>query len=413
MNKDITTQLQVLLCSHCPTDVEFYCRPCKQNLCLECKQKHVLYLDTKDHDVVIYRLKHGEFITPESCDRHQVCKYKNWCKSCKRPICDPVDEHQGHEILDIKLACTVKRQQHKERIIQIRGDSLPCNRAILAGLESDVKKDVKTLKAKLSSIQQELVVKAENLKKIIEIHSKAVNDLYETNIYTSFVMKHEKMIEYVHRYEQLANKPVRFLLFIKKTPVPKTIELPDNIKCNFNKEIRKRDTLELLFEIKITEAGKRQVRNEHMLRLLKGAILNTKHVDVTNLYHGGHISFVTPDRIWVSDGRSLILTNSKGNNLHHLFDVSEYYGVHAVNNAGELIYVDKDWNINKLSADNTTKSTLIKRTELWEPWCICYSASTGDLLVMMRYDTKNPTIPLSDVKVIPNHPIPQDRQTII
>ncbi|XP_062597435.1 uncharacterized protein LOC134258862 [Saccostrea cucullata] len=220
------------------------------------------------------------------------------------------------------------------------------------------------------------------------------------------------MTEYVHRYEQLANKPVRFLLFIKKTPVPKTKELPDNIKCNFNKEIRIRDTLELLVEIKITETGKRQVRNENMLRLLKGAILNTKHVYVTNLNHGVHISFVTSEQLWVSDGHSLTLTNSKGNILHHLFDVSEYYGVHTVNSEGELIYVDKDWNINKISADNATKSTLIKRTELWEPWCICHSGSTGDLLVMMRYDTRNPTIPLSDVKVIRYSSTVQQIQTI-
>ncbi|XP_062589876.1 uncharacterized protein LOC134251464 [Saccostrea cucullata] len=412
MNKNATTQIKVLQCIQCENYVEFYCSPCKQNLCMLCKQKHTVYLDTKNYDVAIYRLKHGAFVMPESCDKHPECKYKNWCVSCECPICNKNDKHQGHRIVDIKLAYKILRGQHKKRIIQIRGESLPYNRAILAGLESDVKRDVKTLKAQFSSIQQELAVKAENLKKLIEIHRKAVTDLYETNIYMSFIMKHQKMTEYVHIYEQLANKPVRFLLFIKKTPVPKTIELPDNIKCNFNKVIRIRDTLELLVEIKITEARKRQVRNEHMLRLLKGAILNTKHVDVTNLYHGGHISFVTSDRLWISDGRSLILTNSKGNNLHHLFDVSEYYGVHTVNSAGELNYVDKEWNINKLSADNTTKSTLMKRTELWEPWCICHSSLTGDLLVMMRYDTGNLNISLSDVKVIRYNSTLQPIQTI-
>ncbi|XP_062617986.1 uncharacterized protein LOC134279593 [Saccostrea cucullata] len=218
---------------------------------------------------------------------------------------------------------------------------------------------------------------------------------------------------YVYRYEQLANKPVKFLLFIKKTPVPKAIELPDNIKSNFNTEISIRDILDVLVEIKITEAGNRQLRNEHLLRLLKGAILNTKHVYVTNLYHGGHISFVTSDRLWVSDGRSLILTNSKGNNLHRLFDVSKYFGVHVYSKQCRRVdYVDEDWNINKLSADNTTKSTLIKRKELWEPWCICHSASTGDLLVLMRYDSDNATIPLSDVKVIRYNSTLQPTQTI-
>ncbi|XP_062597448.1 uncharacterized protein LOC134258874 [Saccostrea cucullata] len=231
---------------------------------------------------------------------------------------------------------------------------------------------------------------AANLKKLIEIHGKAQNDLHEINIYVNFVLKHRKTKECVHRYEQLANKPVKFILFIKKTPVPKTTNLPDTIVYNLNGVIETEDVLDSLVEIKIIKAEKRQVRKEKMLKLMQKGTLK-KYVAVSHLLQGLHIFLVKPDKIWVSDGRSLILTNSKGNKLHRLFDVSEYCGAHTVNSAGELIYADKDLNINKLSADNTTKSTLIKRTELWEPWCICHSASTGDLLVMMRYDTKNPS----------------------
>ncbi|XP_062589881.1 uncharacterized protein LOC134251470 [Saccostrea cucullata] len=219
------------------------------------------------------------------------------------------------------------------------------------------------------------------------------------------------MKEYVHRYEQLANKSVKFLLFIKKTPIPKTTDLPDTLMCNINEEIETEGILELLVEIKITEVGKRQVRNEQMLKLMPQGMLK-KFVAVPDLIHGVHISFLTPDRIWVNDGRSLCLTNSKGNNLHRLFDVSELYGVHTVNSTGELIYVDKDWNINKLSTDNTTKSTLINRTERWEPWCICHSSSAEDLLVMVRYDSDNASIPLSDVKCIRYNSTLQPIQTI-
>ncbi|XP_062570015.1 uncharacterized protein LOC134232062 [Saccostrea cucullata] len=308
MNKDITTQLKVLQCCQCQNDVGFYCRPCKQNLCMTCKQKHAMYLDTKGHDVVIYRLKHGDFIILESCDIHPNCKYKIWCKSCECPTCDRTDEHQGHGNLDIVLACTVQKQEHREKIIQIRGESLPYNRTILAGLKSDVKIDGKTLKAQFSSIQQEVAIKAANLKKLIEIHSKALNDLRKTNIFMDFVLKHQNIKEYVLRYEKLAKKSVKFLQFTKKTPVPKTIELPDNIKWDFSKEISIRDIFELLVDIKTTESGKRQVRNEHLLRLIKGPIINMKDVVVPNLNQGGHISFVTPDRIWVRDGCSLILT---------------------------------------------------------------------------------------------------------
>ncbi|XP_062588912.1 uncharacterized protein LOC134250559 [Saccostrea cucullata] len=219
------------------------------------------------------------------------------------------------------------------------------------------------------------------------------------------------MKEYVHRYEKLANKSVKFLLFIKKTSIPKITDLPDKIMCNLNEEIETEGILELLVEIKITEEGKRQLNNEQMLKLMPQGMLK-KYVAVPDLIHGVHISFLTSDRIWVNDGRSLILTDLKDNNLHHLFDLSELYGVHTVNSAGELIYVDKDWNINKLSADNTTKSTLIKRTERWEPWCICHSSSTEDLLDMMRFDYDNASISLSDVKCIRYNSTVQSIQTI-
>ncbi|XP_062589879.1 uncharacterized protein LOC134251467 [Saccostrea cucullata] len=413
MNTNTTAQIKVIQCNElkCQNDVRFYCRPCKRNLCMTCKQRHVVKLDTKDHDVVIYRLKYGDFIVPESCEKHPDCKYQKWCKSCECAFCDKNENHKRHKILDIKLACTVQRQEHKERIIQIRGESLPNNRAILAGLKSDFKGNVDTLKAKISGIQQELVVKAENLKKQIDIHSKTPKGLYKTDFYMRCVLKHKKMKKYVHRYEQLATNPIKFLLFVKKTPVPQKIELPDNRIFSFFEEINKGDMTDILVDIKITEAGIREMRkNKRMLKQMPIPMLR-KYVAVTDLIQGFHISFVTSDKIWVSDGSSLILTNTKGTILYKLSDVNHNYGVHTVNKAGELIYVDENWNINKLSVDNTTKSTLIQRTDLWDPWCICHSASTGDLLVMMRYDSDNPSINL-EVKVIRFNAEVQPVQTI-
>ncbi|XP_062569756.1 uncharacterized protein LOC134231802 [Saccostrea cucullata] len=406
MITDATAQIKVIQCSQCQNDVEFYCRPCKQNLCMTCKQRHVVYINTKDHDVVIYRLKHGDFIIPESCEKHRNCKYKNWCKSCECPICDKNYEHRRHKLIDIKLSYKVQRQKNRGKIIEIRGESLPYNCAMLADLYSDTK----ALKAKCSSIKNQPTVKAENLKKLIDIQNKTLNVLYKRNFNIGFILKHHKMKEYVDKYEQLANKPVKFLLFIKKTPIPKAIDLPDTIMCNVNEKIETGDILELLVDIKITEVGKRKVRNEQMLKLMPQGMLK-KYVDVGGLIHKiSHISFVTPDRIWINDGRSLFLTNSKGNILHRLVAVNNYLGVHCATSAGELIYVDKDWNINKLSTNNATKSTLIKRIEMRRPLCVCHSSSTGDLLVMMGYVSDNNSI--QEAKMIRYNSTVQPIQTV-
>lgn len=66
-----------------------------------------------------------------------------------------------------------------------------------------------------------------------------------------------------------------------------------------------------------------------------------------------HITCVTPDMVWASDHRNnLILTNTSGDILHHLTELcTGYDGSHAVTSKGELIYIDKSFNIIKLSND--------------------------------------------------------------
>lgn len=88
--------------------------------------------------------------------------------------------------------------------------------------------------------------------------------------------------------------------------------------------------------------------------------------------------------------------NTQGVNLHNIEDLyhdgdsySDYYGAHTVTNDGELIYLDMSSNINKMSKDMKTVTTLIKNTDAtWMPLSLHWSSSTTDLLVgMYRKDT--------------------------
>ncbi|XP_061187275.1 uncharacterized protein LOC133195453 [Saccostrea echinata] len=116
-----------------------------------------------------------------------------------------------------------------------------------------------------------------------------------------------------------------------------------------------------------------------------------KSVRVTGVRCGSHITRVSSDRVWISDYiGNLILTNTAGDKLHHLTDIDSDYGVHTVTRDGDLIYIDREYNINKLSTDHTVQTTLIKyNTAPWIPVSVYSSPSTGDLLVVMyKYDTK-------------------------
>lgn len=59
------------------------------------------------------------------------------------------------------------------------------------------------------------------------------------------------------------------------------------------------------------------------------------------------------DQIWVNDRRNLILWNTNGGILHRFTDIycGSNQGSHTVNSKGELIYIDRNYNINKLSND--------------------------------------------------------------
>nr|XP_034319946.1 uncharacterized protein LOC109620627 isoform X2 [Crassostrea gigas] len=154
------------------------------------------------------------------------------------------------------------------------------------------------------------------------------------------------------------------------------------------------DVMESLSEIPTTGTEKPQQGNQCLLKLMYPPEL-LHSLTVTCVHCCSHISCVTSDRVWVSDDEdNLMLTDTTGVPLHRVEDsCSDLYddnGSHTVNSESELIYVNGNYNINKLSKDMKTTTTFIETTDFtWRPWCVYWSRSTGDLLVGMRnYMTK-------------------------
>nr|XP_034319871.1 uncharacterized protein LOC105336432 isoform X2 [Crassostrea gigas] len=145
------------------------------------------------------------------------------------------------------------------------------------------------------------------------------------------------------------------------------------------------DVMESLSEIPTTGTEKPQQGNQCLLKLMSPPEL-LPSLTVTGVDRCIHISCVTSDRVWVSDWNNLMLTDTTGVPLHRVEDSRSGYnrGIHTVNSESELIYIDRDYNINKLSKDLKTTTTFIERTDsTWKPLCVYWSPSTGDLLVAM------------------------------
>ncbi|XP_062599909.1 uncharacterized protein LOC134261488 [Saccostrea cucullata] len=379
---------KVRQCSECEGDTEFYCNTCEHDLCLLCKERHVIDLDTIYHDVVIYREKFEYITKQETCERHPGMFYQKYCHSCKISICSHCVEHGHYDIQDIRTAYKTNRQEHSEIIHNIRSETLYNSSCVLAGIKSDIKH----CHTEICNNQSKMLIKAQKLRNLkdtvmcdIKIRRKRlIQSLQQQKKHLSNIVNFE------HRAEQLANRPLKFIMLQKTIHVHKLMDTPSLKKIALVcliEEINVENVTDLLAKIQIIETGKRQVRNECLLKLMSTPVLH-RCVKLLGKIHVFHISGVTPDRVWISDGDNFILINSEGDILHHVTDVPSVWGQHTVNLTGDLIYIDRDGNIIKLSKDNRTKSTLIKKTESWIPRCIYSSHLNGDLLIgMWSYNT--------------------------
>ncbi|XP_056003816.1 uncharacterized protein LOC125667347 isoform X2 [Ostrea edulis] len=392
----LSTQLKVRQCSQCQGDTEFYCNTCKRDMCLQCKEKHVIDLHTINHDVVIYREKFNYIPRREICVRHPDRFYEMFCQSCELSVCFRCLEHRKLQILDIRTAYQTKRQQHREIIANIRSETLYNCRVLLAGIQTDIQ----TCPPQICHRQSQMSTKAQRLKDLIDTAVCDVKTRYRGLLIDRIQQEKRKMNRhlthiqnYEDRYEQSANRAVQFLLFIKTSRVPQikdTPNLPQHPLLSLTEGFNMEDVSQLLRgipEIQMT-TGKRQVGIDECVKLMSTPVLHTS-VCVTGVSHVYHIFRVMSDRVWVSD-YNLILTDTTGDTIHCVTDVTSWYrgGVHTVNSSGELIYIDSDYNINKLSVDNHTVTTQIEYTSPWKPECVYCSPSTGDLMVgMWNYKT--------------------------
>ncbi|XP_056007452.1 uncharacterized protein LOC125653150 isoform X3 [Ostrea edulis] len=372
--RSFTTQCKLRQCSQCQGDTEFYCNTCKRDMCLQCKEKHVDDLDTIYHDVVIYREKFNCFPLRETCVRHPKRKYRMFCDQCNYSVCKRCTDHRTHTLVDLRTAYQTKRQQHREIIDNIRSETLYNCRVLLAGIQTDIQ----TCPPQICHRQSQMSTKAQRLKDLIDTVVCDVELLIDRIQQQKRKMNRQlvHLQNYEDRYEQSANRAVQFLLFIKTGRVPQIKNCPSQL-------------LSVIPEIQMT-TGKRQVGIDECVKLMSTPVLHTS-VCVTGVSRVFHISRVMSDRVWVSDRDDLILTDTTGDTIHRVTDRTPWYGggVHTVNSSGELIYIDRELNINKLSTDNKTVTRLIQSTSPWYPQCMYCSPSTGDMMVgMCNTDTE-------------------------
>lgn len=377
-----TTQFRVRMCSKCTGDTEYSCVTCSCDLCVQCKENHVQDLRTIDHIVSLYQEHLNSIQIQETCWKHRPKELKTYCQPCQTPLCESCIWHKfnkfpkfllrkyKHNVLEVNRS---KQIQYKNTLHFLRSESLFYRNVLLAG----IKKDVQICRTEFSICHSQMLTKATQMKTSID--NELNNFYFERKCLENKlqVNKHiAKIQRYDHRYIQSAKTSVKFLLHIKQSRLPRSVH-------QTQLSMIQKETLKSLFEVQITEKGKRRLGNDRLLKMMSNPELHHS-LTLTNDKYCGHISFVSSDLFWISSRTDLVLKNTSGDTKLLVQDVfHESTGVHTVNNNSELIYIHRNLDIRKLSKDLTI-STVVQRTDsTWTPNCIYSSPSTGDLLVGM------------------------------
>lgn len=224
-----------------------------------------------------------------------------------------------------------------------------------------IKPDFQECKKDLSKNQLQMIKKAQKMKSRLDdllIHKgiSIIKILKKKILWQIIDFKVSLCIkqEYEHIYEQSSSMPLEFLALMQ-TSMFCNSHFPSHVKLSINDSFNKK-YIANLFRNQIKDRRKRGVRNDFLLEVDACA---TKHesFSVKEVRRCDHISCFTLDCVWVSDRSGLILSNSKGEALVTIDDICDLRcGIHTVNrNNEELIYIDSDYNIRKLSADRKKK----------------------------------------------------------
>ncbi|XP_062599271.1 uncharacterized protein LOC134260738 [Saccostrea cucullata] len=242
--------------SSCQGETEFYCNSCKHDLRQQCKERRVIELRTKHHDVEMYREIYN-ILEQDTCMRHIEKLYEKYCDSCKFSFCDQCKKHQQLEILDIRTAYKTIREQHRDILQRIRSGNLYNE------------------KNEIFNVISKMTRKAQRLKDIIVT---VMCDYKIRMRYKCLMINHglqrerrtlARIENYEHRYEQSANRAVRLLFFIKNVFVPNiTPYLTKHALLSLPEQINKEDVVEFLSEVQIIDRGERQTGSGSVLDTL-------------------------------------------------------------------------------------------------------------------------------------------------
>ncbi|XP_061168557.1 protein PML-like [Saccostrea echinata] len=414
------TAQHFLVCGteECERNCEFYCNPCHQRLCKQCRDEHMKSLEIQNHEVVLYQQRKRQ-LPVEKCKIHPTKDIDMFCKECQVPLCSKCASkggHQRHTFVDLEIIYEEKLVNCQEEISKILEYFLP----ISQDLQKEFKKDAVKIKNIMDNIRISMkteveflkclldTVISENMKQIDQIEHSLLEDLNSQgrtmDDYTTYL---NNLVKELHRCLS-STMPMKLI-----SEKPKIRSIPQTTKPVIPVftagQYSKSDVTKLLGKIHIPEikTKKREIRpiesvyntaTKHSLEQLKKyrkksakkqtlslstSVTKVKELYVPGVYSVYHISLEQSDRLWISYSYgNLVQTDLQGKEIQRIKTCSER-GYHTVTQDGDLIFTDQDKKvINRITKDNNITESI--KTGNWVPLSIHSSHINGDLLVGMK-----------------------------
>ncbi|XP_019928162.3 tripartite motif-containing protein 2-like [Magallana gigas] len=405
----------------CERNCLFYCNPCHQPMCEQCRDEHQKSPDTKNHEVVPYRERNCQ-LPVEKCRNHPIRNIDILCDECNVPLCSKCSTmpvHKGHSFTDLETIYTEKSIACRQEIQKIQLHFMPTAK----DLQSEIKLDDTEIKTIMDGIRSSMRDEAKSLKTLVdEVTSNNIEQLNkmeesqremlqnQEKTFQDYISYLEDLVKKFHGYlssTQLLNNPLICPLseHFKILPIPETTKLdpPEFTAGRYTKG----DVAKLMGRIKIldtkpanrkikpmktasthlkpTEKKRKEDKEKSDVKQtlsLSSSVTTVREYKVPGVDDVCHVSLGKSNRLWVSDGSgNLVHTDLQGNRLQKI-QTNGRYGYHTVTQDGNLIYTDKHNKvINRITSLNTCTEFI--KTGDWTPLSIHSSNINGDILVGM------------------------------
>ncbi|XP_065923741.1 E3 ubiquitin-protein ligase TRIM71 [Magallana gigas] len=407
----------------CERNCQFYCNPCHQPMCEQCRDEHQKSPKTKNHEVVPYRQRKRQ-LPVEKCSDHPTKDIDILCDECNVPLCSKCSTmpvHKGHSFTDLETIYTEKSVACRQEVQKIQTYFMPTAK----DLQKEIKMDATDIKAILDSIRSSMKDEAKSLKKLVdEVTSdniEQVNKMEESlkemlqsqdKTYQDYISYLEDLVKQFQGYlfsTQLQNNPIIFSVseHLKIRPIPETTKPvpPVFAAGQYSKEEvakllgrvtvpatkpenRKIKPMETAASTQLKPTGKQRKQDREKSDIkqtlsLSSSVTKVREYTVPGADSVVHVSLGKSGRLWASDNKSnLVQTDLQGNQLQKIQTSGGYEGYHTVTQDGDLIYtVRVNKVINRITLDNTITEFIKTGGEI--PLSIHSSHINGDILVGM------------------------------